>query len=68
MEAVLADSAVDWVALRPPRLSEKAAKGAYRTGRTLVKGGGSITIEDLASALIDCAEQPEPRGAVYVSN
>lgn len=68
MEAELAGSDLRWVALRPPRLLGKPARGAYRTGSTPPASGRSITIGDLATALVDVAEASEPTGPVYVSN
>lgn len=68
MEAGLADSGVNWVAARPPRLLARPARGAYRAGERPPRRGRAITIEDLASALVDFAEHDSPRGAVYVAN
>ncbi len=59
---------VSWVAVRPPRLLDKTARGSYRTGTTAGQVGGAITIADLADALVDFAEADEPTGGVYVSN
>lgn len=68
MEQVLAGSDTDWVAVRPPRLLSKPAKGAYRFGPKPPENGPAITIEDLACALVDFAEAQTPTGCVYLSN
>lgn len=43
METILGASDVNWVALRPPRLIHKPAKGSYRLSPEPVRGGRSIT-------------------------
>lgn len=72
MERILTDADaaghISWVAVRPPRLLDKTARGSYRTGITAGQVGGAITIADLADALVDFAEAGEPTGGVYVSN
>ena len=70
MEAQLRASAVDWVALRPPRLIDKPAKGHYRVGVDQPPPAArSLTYADLATALLDAVEHcTHPRQAQYVAN
>ncbi len=70
MEAVLTRrDDVQWSCLRPPRLVDRPAKGAYRLDRTPLPRSGSLTYPDLATGLLDCADRPEPRtGMLYVAN
>lgn len=70
MESLLTASDRAWVSLRPPRLLDRPATGTWRLGldkpppRTR-----SITVGDLAAALIDAVNQPDLHGnAVYVTN
>jgi len=70
MEALLRDSDLDWVCLRPARLLSKNATGRYRVDadRPLPKGG-SITYADLATALLDSLARPDLyRRIAYVAN
>jgi putative NADH-flavin reductase len=70
MEAVLADSALDWTVVRPPRLTGKPLTGIYRTahGRNL-RGGWSVSRADVAHLMLRVLEQPEtikqPIGIAY---
>jgi putative NADH-flavin reductase len=70
METVLASrSDLDWACLRPPRLLERPATGAYRLDRKPLPRSRSLTYPDLATALLDCADGTEPRtGTQYVAN
>jgi putative NADH-flavin reductase len=69
METLLRDSAVDWTALRPPRLRDQPPVGHYRLGRRPLPRGGTITIADLATALLDCVSRTDmQRQALYVAN
>jgi putative NADH-flavin reductase len=68
MEEVLAGSAMNWLVVRPPRLVAKPARGVYRAGALPAPNGPAITIDDLAVALVDYAEQTTPNGCVYISN
>lgn len=70
MESLLTTSDRAWVSLRPPRLLDRPATGTWRLGldesppRTR-----SITIGDLAAALIETVNRPDLHGkAVYVTN
>ena len=53
MEDILRASGLDWTAMRPPRLTNKARTGIYRTayGENL-KGGLTIARADVADALL----------------
>ena len=69
MEAVLRESTVDSVALRPPRLVGRPLVGAYRLDPAPLPGAGTLTFGDLATALLDVAEREDPRrAALYVAN
>ena len=59
MEAALRDSNLDWTVLRPPRLTNGAATGRYRTcvGGNVLKGH-SISRADLATAMIAVIDDP----------
>jgi putative NADH-flavin reductase len=70
MEAVLSGSRVDWVSLRPPRLVDKPAPGAYRiaAGAPLPRAR-SLRYPDLATALLDVLEREDlQRHAAFVAN
>jgi putative NADH-flavin reductase len=60
MEDVLRESGLDWTAVRPPKLTDKALTGEYRTaiGRNIV-GGWSISRADVAHCMLRVLEQPE---------
>jgi putative NADH-flavin reductase len=68
METVLARrSDLEWACLRPPRLLDRPASGAYRLDRKPLSR--SLTYPDLATALLDCADGTEPRtGTLYVAD
>ena len=69
MEAILRASSVDWIALRPPRLVNKPATGAYRTDTKPLSGARRITYPDLAAALLDALARDDLRHrAVYIAN
>jgi putative NADH-flavin reductase len=69
MEATLRSSEIPWVALRPPRLLDKPATGAYRMAISPIRGARSLTFADLATALLDALERPGLAGtALYVAN
>jgi putative NADH-flavin reductase len=70
MEVVLADSQVDWVSLRPPRLVDKPATGAYRIDvNQPLPRARSLRYADLASALLDVLEREDLQGhAAFVAN
>jgi putative NADH-flavin reductase len=70
METILRKTTdVDWVALRPPRLVSKPAKGAYRIDTRPLAKARAITSGDLAAALLDSLERQDLYGhAAYVAN
>ena len=60
MEGILADSGLDWTAVRPPKLTSKPLTGTYRTayGQNL-RGGWSVSRADVAHLMLQVLEQPE---------
>jgi putative NADH-flavin reductase len=70
MEAVLAESRVDWVSLRPPRLVDKPATGAYRIHADApLPRARSIRCADLATALLDVLERDDLQGrTAFIAN
>ena len=69
MEAILGESAANWLALRPPRLVDKPATGAYRMDTKPLAKGRTITYQDLATALLDSLARDDLYGhAAYVVN
>ncbi|MFJ6672063.1 NAD(P)-dependent oxidoreductase [Actinosynnema sp. NPDC091369] len=61
----LADRAADWTYLSPPSLLEPGERtGVFRVGRD-EQVGSTISIEDLAVALLDEAEAPRHRGVRF---
>lgn len=70
MEALLRDSDVDWVSLRPPRLVNNPAIGRYRVASDgPLPRARSITFSDLATALLDSLDREELfRRAAFVAN
>ena len=70
MERALLESAFDWTAVRPPRLTNKPAHGEYRTSLVgPVAGGGSISGGHLANAMIDVIDKPETfRCAIWAAS
>ena len=69
MEQILRESDLAWTALRPPRLLERPGTGAYRIDDRPLPKGKSLTIPDLATALLDCLPRPDThRRALFVAN
>lgn len=69
METVLRKSDADWISLRAPRLLAKRPVGHYRLDRRPLPKGGTITIGDLSTALLDCVcGASVQRQALYVAN
>ena len=70
MEAVLSRRGdLQWTCLRPPRLVDRPAKGAYRLDRRPLPRSRSLTYPDLATALLDCSDGTEARsGMLFVAN
>ncbi|KAB2343067.1 NAD(P)-dependent oxidoreductase [Actinomadura rudentiformis] len=58
-------SALNWTIVRPPRLTDKPAKGTYRSAVDRnVRGGWMITRADLAKALLDVVDDPASTGHI----
>ncbi|MDQ6658421.1 MAG: SDR family oxidoreductase [Actinomycetota bacterium] len=69
MEKRLADSDVDWISLRPPRLVEKPGTGGYRLGLAPLPKARSLTYTDLAAALLDSLDREDLyHRAAFVAN
>jgi putative NADH-flavin reductase len=60
MEDLLRASALDWTAVRPPRLTDKPLTGTYRTaiGQNL-PGGLTVSRADVAHLMLRVLDQPE---------
>ncbi|MFD9697459.1 NAD(P)-dependent oxidoreductase [Lentzea sp. NPDC059081] len=59
MEPLITASGLSWTIVRPPKLSDHAATGEYRTGTDLrIQLWSSIGRADLAAFLVDEAENP----------
>ena len=70
MEDTLADSGLDWTAVRPPRLTNGPETGAYRTasGRNL-RRGLTVSRADVAHLMLAALGQPETIGhAIGIAN
>jgi putative NADH-flavin reductase len=70
MEDVLRDGELDWTAVRPPRLTDKALTGSYRTapGQNL-PGGVRISRADVAHLMLRVLDQPETiKQAIGIAN
>jgi uncharacterized protein YbjT (DUF2867 family) len=65
MEDAVRASGLDWTIVRPPRLTDRAPSGTYRTafGRN-VRGGFWIPRADVAAFLLTAAAQPDTVGRV----
>jgi uncharacterized protein YbjT (DUF2867 family) len=63
MEDILADSGLDWTAVRPPRLTRKPLTGSYRTapGQN-VRGGWFASRADVAHFMLRALDRPETIG------
>jgi putative NADH-flavin reductase len=59
MEHLLAQSDSDWTVVRPPRLTQAAAKGHYRAVvDARLSRAGSLPRADLATAMLDAVNDP----------
>jgi putative NADH-flavin reductase len=70
MEDILADSGLDWTVVRPPRLTNKAETGAYRTayGRNL-RRGLTVSRADVAHLMLAALRQPDTiRQTIAIAN
>jgi putative NADH-flavin reductase len=63
MEDMLAESGLDWTAVRPPRLTGKPLTGTYRTafGQN-VRGGWLVSRADVAHFMLQVLGRPETVG------
>jgi putative NADH-flavin reductase len=70
METDLATADIGWTAVRPPRLTNRSARGSYRSSTAgPLRHGGSITRADLATALLDAVTNAnQTDGALWVAN
>jgi putative NADH-flavin reductase len=70
MEALLRGSDLDWICLRPPRLTGNKPTGRYRLDATRpLPKARSITHADLATALLDALTRPDLyRHTAYIAN
>jgi len=60
MEDVLRDSGLDWTVVRPPRLTDQALTGSYRTARGQnLRRGVLISRADVAHLMLHVLEQPQ---------
>jgi putative NADH-flavin reductase len=63
MEDAVRASGLDWTIMRPPRLTNKPGTGRYRTAVDRnVRGGRSISREDLARFILDAVSQQNTVG------
>lgn len=59
MEHLLQHSDADWTIVRPPRLTDGARTGQYRSAvNHHLRGGHSISRSDLAAAILDLLDDP----------
>ena len=70
MEELVAASTVDWTICCPPRLTDKAAKGTFRSNTEgTVRGGFTMTRADVATYLLNAIDKTElVRKTVVISN
>ncbi len=59
MESLLADSDASWTVLRPPRLTNGPAKGAFRESTGRLRRPSSISRADLAAALLRSVDRED---------
>jgi hypothetical protein len=70
MEDVLRDSGLDWTVVRPPRLTDRPATGAYRTayGHNL-RRGLLVSRADVAHLMLGVLGRPETiKQAIGIAN
>ncbi|MFD7918516.1 NAD(P)-dependent oxidoreductase [Streptomyces sp. NPDC059740] len=68
MEAVLRESGLDWTSVRPPRLTDAAGTGRYRTAVESGPPSNTVARADVARAMLDMVTRTETFGkAVAVS-
>src|SRR5690349_19443574 len=65
MEDMLRASDLDWTISRPPKLTDKALTGIYRTAHGQnIRGGFSISRADVAQHMLRVLDEPESIGQV----
>ncbi|MDQ0373918.1 NAD(P)-dependent oxidoreductase [Cellulomonas humilata] len=65
MENVVRASRLDWTIARPPKLTDRALTGTYRTALDQnVRGGWSISRADVADLMLRTLDRPETVGHV----
>ncbi len=65
MEAVVRDSGAEWTIVRPPRLTDKAGTGRYRTALDAgLRRGLTIARADVAHAILRAVDDPATVGHV----
>ena len=70
MEDIVVHSEIDWTIFRPPRLTNAAATGAYRTSlESPLRRARTLTRGDLARAMVDAVADDRLIGrAVVIAN
>ena len=69
MEAVLQESDVNWISVRPRRLVKRTATGVYRLSTQPLPRGRKITYSALATALLDAIDREDLyRKVAFVAN
>jgi putative NADH-flavin reductase len=70
MEELIGASAVDWTICCPPRLSDKPAKGTFRSNTEgSIRGGFTMTRADVATYMLNAIDNPAlTRKTVVISN
>ncbi|GAA2308315.1 SDR family oxidoreductase [Glycomyces scopariae] len=65
MEDLVVDSGLDWTVVRPPRLTDVPAKGAWRTAEgAQPRNGWTLGRADLAAAMLAAAADADAAGKV----
>nr|BFF25831.1 hypothetical protein GCM10025732_37960 [Glycomyces mayteni] len=65
MEDAVLDSGLEWTVVRPPRLTDGPAKGAWRTAvGANPRNGWTISRADLAAAMLAAAADPASAGKI----
>ncbi len=63
MEKIVRGSGLDWTITRPPRLTNGARRGVYRTSvDTNLRKGNNISRADLADLIVKCLDDPATIG------
>jgi nucleoside-diphosphate-sugar epimerase len=62
MERELSDSGLDWTAVRPPKLTDRAGRGSPRLSWDTPPSGAAVARADVATAIIDILGDPTTIG------